>query len=119
MALSSSIAGSKEVYENLATPMAINRLTMPANNILRLLFLLNKPIFITSKLLLKSLIISKILIKIMKRILHYEILCLVPLSGFEPETPRLGGGCSIQLSYKGRPYIIVTCYPEFKSLFAQ
>ena len=27
---------------------------------------------------------------------------LAPWAGVEPATPRLGGGCSIQLSYQGR-----------------
>jgi hypothetical protein len=33
---------------------------------------------------------------------------LAPWAGFEPTTPRLGGECSIQLSYQGKKYIIAS-----------
>lgn len=31
---------------------------------------------------------------------------MVPWAGIEPATPRLGGGCSIQLSYQGVNFIL-------------
>lgn|GEM_PF-3685168 len=42
----------------------------------------------------------------MKRILHYEVLSLVPLARFELTTSPLGGERSIQLSYKGRGVLL-------------
>lgn len=35
--------------------------------------------------------------------------CLVIRSGFEPETHSLEGCCSIQLSYRTDPYVLLTC----------